>query len=76
METAEEKLSELRRLIKVQLEMCDNANTPTICKMIADKDGYAKVEEMIIRRVAEQADTIGQAIIEVEKEFNPNEHVD
>ena len=75
-ETADQKIAELRRLIKTQLDMCDHANTPTVCKMIATDDGYKKVEEMIIRRVAEQGDTIGQAIVEIEKEFNLDQTVD
>lgn len=76
METSNDKIKELRSLIKAQLEMCDHANTPTVCKMKSTTEGYNSVEEMIIRRVAEQGDTIGQAIIEIEKEFNLDEQSD
>jgi hypothetical protein len=64
------KLTELKDLIKVQLEMCDPIDTPIICQMRTNE--YANLEKQIITQIVEQGKTIGDAIISIEKEFNPN----
>lgn len=76
MDKPEQKLAELRRLIKIELDMCDGSNVPTVCQMKDTPEGYAKIEQLIIASVMKGGDTIGEAILRVEKEYNPNEHVD
>lgn len=76
MDKAEDKLAELRRLIKIELEMCDSSNVPTVCQMKNTPEGYKKIEQLIINSVMKTGDSIGEAILRIEKEYNPNEHVD
>lgn len=67
-----EKLKELKDLIHSHLNACDKILTPTICEMKDTPEGKASLEEMILKRILERGITVGQAINEIEKEYNPN----
>lgn len=66
------KLNELKALIRNHLNECDNVNLPTICEMKSTKEGYEKLEQNVINRIGEQGLTLGQALIQIEKEYNIN----
>jgi len=68
-----EPLDKLKQQIKKQLELCDRADTPTICAMKQDEPGYTEVENLIIQKVMYGPNTsIADAIVEIENEYNPN----
>ena len=67
-----EKLKELKQLIHSHLQQCDKILTPTICEMKDTPSGKSELEEMILSRILERGITVGQAINEIEKEYNPN----
>ncbi len=66
-----ENLERLKELIKAELELCDAISTPTVCEMNTIEN-YAELERLIINKVAHQGLSIGQAIVELEKEYNIN----
>lgn len=64
------QIAELKLLIKTQLEMCNVVDTPMVCQMHHKE--YDKLQSLIISRIVEQSMSIGDAIISIEKELNPN----
>ena len=66
------KLNELKTLIKAELDLCNQAKTPTICAMSENAEQYPKLEKMIIDRIKIEGKTIGAAIVSIEREFNIN----
>lgn len=67
-----EKLKELKELIHSHLSACDKILTPTICEMKDSPEGKVELEQMILTRILERGITVGQAINEIEKEYNLN----
>jgi len=67
-----EKLKELKNLIHSHLNVCDKILTPTICEMKDSPEGKAELEQMILTRILERGITVGQAINDIEKEYNSN----
>lgn len=68
-----EALIKLKAQIKKQLDLCDKADTPTVCGMKQDDAGYTEVENLIIKKVMYGTDpSIANAIVEIENEYNPN----
>ncbi len=64
-----EVLEELRKLIKLELKDCDGESWPHVCKMQSSEKGYQRIEEMIIRHVAQEGMPIGSAIAHIEQEL-------
>lgn len=69
MATSNETISKLKKLIKIELEDCNNELWPNVCLMQSTPRGYRRIEEMIIRLVAKEAMPIGSAIALIEQEF-------
>ncbi len=68
----DEKLTELRDLIRTSLEYCDSIEMPAVCGMKSTPEGYRLLEEDIVNRIAKGGFTISQALIQIEKENNIN----
>lgn len=68
----EQKLEELRELIRLSLEYCDPIESPAVCDMKSTPEGYKKLEEDILDRAIKGGFTVSQAIIQIEKEYNNN----
>lgn len=67
------KLDELKKSIKQQLDLCDAVDTPTICAIKQTAEGFADLEKMIIEKVLYSDDTsIANAIVDIENTYNIN----
>lgn len=66
------ELSELRNLIQAHLNNCDPITTPTVCEMKATMEGSKQLEDDILARCASRGLSVGQAVLEIEREYNPN----
>lgn len=62
----------LRKLIREELKECNNKLWPKVCEMQSTEKGKSKLEEMIIRNVAEEGMSIGSAIALIEQELAHN----
>lgn len=69
MGTTAVNLKELRQLIKIELQDCDADRFPFLCQMQSTEEGYARIEEMIIRYAAKEAMPIGSSIALIEQEL-------
>jgi|GEM_PF-5855834 len=70
MESSNDKIKELKQLIKAELDFCDENSTPWVCKM--KSTDYQKVEKLIIERVSNGGYSINDAIVDIEREYNLN----
>ncbi len=66
------KIDELKIQIRKELDTCLASDTPTVCATKSDKKGYEQIEQRIIEYVTGNKMTIGDAIITLEREMNPN----
>ncbi len=58
------------------LDECTSENTPAVCNFISTKVGREKIHILIQKKVIYEKITIGQAVVEIEREFNINSNID
>lgn len=63
---------QLRAAIAAQLDYCDVDTTPKLCEMLRIEGNYEKVMEDVTRYVRKDGLLIAEAIIQVERDYNPN----
>lgn len=66
------EIRELRRLITAHLNSCDPVTTPAVCEMKATADGIRQLEDDIIARCSSRGLSVGQAVLEIERQYNSN----
>lgn len=64
------QIDELRSLINDELKECSRILWPKVCEIQSTDKGKAKLEEMIIRYIAEDGMGIGSAIALIEQELS------
>ena len=64
------QIEELKQLIQDELKECNHILWPKVCEMQNTDKGKAKLEDMIIRYVAEEGMEIGSAIALIEQELS------
>ena len=71
----EYSIHELRELTKLQIEreldFCNPTDTPMVCSMISTEQGRQKIVDLILEYVGNSGQTIAQAIVSIDNEFNP-----
>lgn len=72
----QEVLAEFRQNIRTELDLCNATQTPFVCANIGTEDGYKKIELLICSKVIDQKITIGEAIVEIETDLNPQSYVE
>ena len=70
----EDLLEKFNTQIDAMLDNCSTEYTPTLCSLISTTEGREKVFELIQKKVIQEKITIGQAIVSIEQEFNPNSY--
>ncbi|MBS1635392.1 MAG: hypothetical protein JST26_05670 [Bacteroidetes bacterium] len=64
-----EQIDELRTLIEEELKDCSGHLWPKVCEMRSTEKGKFKLENMIIRMIADEGMGIGSAIAHIEQEL-------
>ena len=72
----ENLLEQFNTQINAMLDNCSTQFTPTVCNLISTSEGREKVFELIQKIVIQQKLTIGEAIVSIEQEFNPNSYAE
>ena len=63
-------LKELRDLIDKYLVDCETSGIyPTICNLKSDKNGKAKIYEMVLKLCLTEKFTIGEALAQIESSY-------
>jgi hypothetical protein len=73
MKTEHDPLKDLKTLINEELLECDSSLWPKVCELQTTPVGKSKLDEMIIRYVAEEGMSIGSAIALIEQELAHSE---
>jgi hypothetical protein len=63
---------ELKKLIKDNLEFCDEQSTPYLCAYKESSEGYADVESFVIKAFFETNMSVSDALVIKENLLNPN----
>lgn len=63
---------ELISLIRAHLNNCDPVTTPAVCEMKGTARGLKQMEDDILARCAARGLSVGQAVLEIEHEYNSN----
>lgn len=64
------QIEQLKRLIHEELKDCNHVLWPKVCEMQSTPVGLSRLEEMIIRTIAEEGMGIGSAIALIEQELS------
>ena len=64
------QIEELKQLIHGEMKECNRFLWPKVCEMQSTDKGMARLEDMIIRYVAEEGMQIGSAIALIEQELS------
>ena len=68
----ENQIEQLKTLIVEELKDCNHVLWPNVCSMQSTEKVLAKLQEMIIRLIAEEGMGIGSAIAFIEQELAHN----
>ena len=63
---------QVKVLIRAQLEYCDVETTPKLCELHHYPENRDKIERAVLAYVREEGLTIAEAIIQLERDYNPN----
>lgn len=69
---ANAKEEQVKALIRAQLEYCDVETTPKLCELLMFPENRPKLERQILDYIKEDGLTIAEAILQVERDYNPN----
>ncbi len=62
-------IEELKKAIKEEIGECDPLVWGKLCELRSTKQGYQRIEEMVIRLVASEGMPIGSALALIEQEL-------
>ena len=66
------KEEQVKALIRAQLEYCDMETTPKLCELLSYPENRPKLERQILDYIKEDGLSIAEAILQVERDHNPN----
>jgi hypothetical protein len=72
----EQLLDKLHTKINEMLDSCNPSTTPTICSLISTPKGRKKVVILIEKNVFQLNMTIGEAINNIDDEFDINSYIE
>ncbi len=70
MKESNNSITELKTLINEELKDCNGFLWPKVCELQSTEKGKARLEDMIVRMVADEGMSIGSAIAHVEQELS------
>ena len=71
MRTAAIVIEDLKKTIKARLDLCDASIMPYVCNMKSTPQGYNTIEQYVINLVCQADYGIIEALMEKEREINP-----
>ena len=63
------EIEHLKKLIRLELADCNQADWPEVCRMQSTPEGYRRIEAAIIQLALGEAMPVGAAIAQIESEF-------
>ena len=62
----------LRNSIEQQLQYCDPETTPKLCELLTVEENRDNIKDDVVHYVKKDGLSIAQAIVQVERDYNPN----
>lgn len=69
-------IGRVKKVLAQYLKVCNEDRTPYVCNLKSTPDGYKEVEDFVIRVVIKGGNNVGFAIMEMERQLNPNYIID
>lgn len=69
-------IKDVKDVLAQYLKYCNEKRTPYVCQLKSTPEGYKKVEDFVLRVVIKGGNKVGFAIMEMERQLNPNYIVD
>jgi len=69
---AEDIIIECKKILAEYLEYCNEKRTPYLCALKETKEGYKEIEDFVLLSVCNGGNQVGQAIMDYERQLNPN----
>lgn len=65
-------INDVKNILAQYLKFCNEKRTPYVCSLKSTPEGYKKVEEFVLKVVIKGGNKVGFAIMEMERQLNPN----
>ena len=75
-EKKENLIQNVKNVLAKYLKYCNEKRTPYVCNLKSTPEGYKKVEDFVLRVTIKGGNKVGFAIMEMERQLNPNYIVD
>lgn len=65
-------INDVKNVLAQYLKFCNEKRTPYVCNLKSTPEGYKKVEDFVLKVVIKGGNKVGFAIMEMERQLNPN----
>jgi|TARA_R110002153_G_scaffold240474_1_gene395093 hypothetical protein len=65
-------IQEIKDVLAQYLKVCNEERTPYVCNLKSTPQGYKEVEDFVLKVVVRGGNKVGFAIMELERQLNPN----
>ena len=65
-------IQEIKDILAQYLKVCNEGRTPYVCNLKSTPQGYKEVEDFVLKVVVRGGNKVGFAIMELERQLNPN----
>mgnify|MGYP001187770002 FL=1 len=65
-------IQEIKDILAQYLKVCNEERTPYVCNLKSTPQGYKEVEDFVLKVVVRGGNKVGFAIMELERQLNPN----
>jgi hypothetical protein len=65
-------INDVKNILAQYLKFCNEKRTPYVCNLKSTPEGYKKVEDFVLKVVIKGGNKVGFAIMEMERQLNPN----
>jgi len=65
-------IKDVKNILAQYLKFCNEKRTPYVCNLKSTPEGYKKVEDFVLKVVIKGGNKVGFAIMEMERQLNPN----
>jgi len=65
-------IKEVKGVLAQYLKFCNEKRTPYVCNLKSTPEGYKEIEDFVLKVVIKGGNKVGFAIMEMERQLNPN----
>ena len=68
----EKLIQDVKDVLAQYLKFCNEKRTPYVCSLKSTPQGYKEVEDFVLKVAIRGGNKVGFAIMEMERQLNPN----